>query len=305
MNFNRTCLMMVIAAVIFCWPLHAQEGTQFGYVNVADAVMLHPLMKDFDPMPKRFKLSALKNVPETRSQTNRDKIASEVEKVQSSIKKLTADKIKIEDTYLEDLKKLRLEKNPEGETSGKLQEQYNTEKDKIDSAFFRDVGNLNQEIQKMQAQIVQLNRETEYAAHASQEETAQVFSLILDDVYEGVEAVSKFYKIGFVFNSSFEFARISSHFTTPNPMPDFFGKLDQHLQEVEEGKLTMGASLNAWLNNRNDNLVNCDDRRLSSFVLKGGLNMTPAVVDYIYQKHEISKSHRDFIQDYFKKTVSK
>ena len=66
----------------------------------------------------------------------------------------------------------------------------------------------------------------------------------------------------------------------------------------------MGASLNAWLMNRNDNLINCGDRRLSSFVLKGGLNMTPAVVDYIYQKHEISKSHRDFIQGYFKKAVS-
>lgn len=303
MNYNRMFLLLT-AVVAFCWPLNAQETAQFGYVNVADAVMLHPLMKDFDPVSKRFKLSAMKNVPENRAKENQEKIAAELKTVQSEITRLGEEKEKLENTYLEDLKKLRLTKNPEGKTSGNLQEQYNREKNELDSGFFRNVGNLNQEIQKMQARVVQLNREAEYAANASAEETHQVFSLILDDVYEAIEAVSKFYKISFVFNSSFEFARISSHISTPNPMPDFFANLDKHLQEQEEGKLTMGASLNAWLMNRNDNLINCGDRRLSSFVLKGGLNMTPAVVDYIYQKHEISKSHRDFIQEYFKKAVS-
>ena len=155
----------------------------------------------------------------------------------------------------------------------------------------------------MQTRAVQLNKEAEYAGHASLEETSQVFSLILDDIYEGIEGVAKFYKIPFVFNSSFEFARTTSKMITTNPMPDFFGKLNEKINQ-EEGKLTLAAGLNAWLNNRNDNLVNCDDRRLSSFVLKGGLNMTPAVVDYIYQKHDVSKDHRDFIQDYFKKTVT-
>jgi hypothetical protein len=39
------------------------------------------------------------------------------------------------------------------------------------------------------------------------------------------------------------------------------------------------------------------------FVLKGGVNMTPAVVDYIYQKHKISKTHRDFMQEFFKEAI--
>ncbi|MDD3148651.1 MAG: hypothetical protein PHD82_15260 [Candidatus Riflebacteria bacterium] len=296
-------MIFAVAALFFPATTNAQESSQFGYVNVADAVMLHPLMKDFDSTPKRFKLSAIKDSPADKAKINTIKIEAELKAIQSEISRINAEKVKLENSYLEDLKKLPPVKNADGKTSEKSQDQYNSEKDKIDSAFFRNARNLNQELQKMQAKIVQLNREAEYAAHASQEETAQVFSLILDDVYEAVEAVSKFYKISFVFNSSFEFARIAGNLATPNPMPEFFSSLDTRLND-EEGKLIVGAGLNAWLSNRNGNLINCDDRRLSSFVLKGGLNMTPAVVDYIYQKHEISKTHRDFIQDYFKKTVS-
>ncbi len=297
-------LMLLVSAVLLVISNQAtaQEAPQFGYVNVADAVMLHPLMKEFDASARRFKLSALKGDQENKSIERRQQAESEVKTIQAEMEKLSEEKKKIENTYIENLKKLQGTKIAGG-TSGKSQDQYNKEKARIDSAFFGDSRNLNQEIQKLQARLNELNISAEYAGHASFEETSQVFSLILDDVYEGVEAVSKFYKIGFVFNSSFEFARINSKMLSVNPMPEFFGKLSEKLNE-EEGKLTLGAALNAWLSNRNDNLVNCDDRRLTSFVLKGGLNMTPAVVDYIYQKHEVSKDHRDFIQEYFKKAVS-
>ncbi len=297
-------LILLVSAVLFVisGPATAQEAPQFGYVNVADVVMLHPLMKEFDASARRFKLSALKGDQEGKGRERRQKAESEVKTIQAEIEKLGEEKKKIENTYLENLKKLQGTKLS-GATSGKSQDQYNKEKARIDSAFFGDSRKLNQEIQKLQARLNELNISAEYAGHASFEETSQVFSLILDDVYEGVEAVSKFYKIGFVFNSSFEFARISSKMLSVNPMPEFFGNISEKLNE-EEGKLTLGAALNAWLSNRNDNLVNCDDRRLTSFVLKGGLNMTPAVVDYIYQKHEVSKDHRDFIQEYFKKAVN-
>lgn len=302
MKLIRLILLVAAVLLVISGQAKAQEAPQFGYVNVADAVMLHPLMKEFDASARRFKLSALKGDQEGKSQERRQKAESEVKTIQAEMDKLSEEKKKIENTYLENLKKLQGTKISDG-TSGKSQDQYNKEKARIDSAFFGDSRNLNQEIQKLQARLNELNLSAEYAGHASFEETSQIFSLILDDVYEGVEAVSKFYKIGFVFNSSFEFARISSKMLSVNPMPEFFGKLSEKLSE-EEGRLTLGAALNAWLSNRNDNLVNCDDRRLTSFVLKGGLNMTPAVVDYIYQKHEVSKDHRDFIQEYFKKAVS-
>ncbi len=303
MNFLRLLFIILLATFFNTSPAPCQENLQFGYVNVADAVMLHPLMKDFDPVSRRFKLSALKTDQTARTAQNAKKAAEELKSVQSQIKKINNQKIKLENTHIENLKKLARTKNSGSETSGNFLKEYNEEKAKVDSAFFSESGKLNEELQKLQAKVVQLNKEAEYAGHASLEETSQVFSLILDDIYEGIEGVAKFYKIPFVFNSSFEFARTMSKMITPNPMPDFFGSLNEKLNQ-EEGKLTLGASLNAWLNNRNDNLVNCDDRRLSSFVLKGGLNMTPAVIDYIYQKHDVSKDHRDFIQDYFKKAVS-
>ncbi|HMM61547.1 MAG TPA: hypothetical protein PKC25_15620, partial [Candidatus Rifleibacterium sp.] len=238
-------LILLVSAVLFVisGPATAQEAPQFGYVNVADAVMLHPLMKEFDASARRFKLSALKGDQEGKGRERRQKAESEVKTIQAEIEKLGEEKKKIENTYLENLKKLQGTKLS-GATSGKSQDQYNKEKARIDSAFFGDSRNLNQEIQKLQARLNELNISAEYAGHASFEETSQVFSLILDDVYEGVEAVSKFYKIGFVFNSSFEFARISSKMLSVNPMPEFFGNISEKLNE-EEGKLTLGAALNA------------------------------------------------------------
>ncbi len=179
-------------------------------------------------------------------------------------------------------------------------EKYNEERKSIDLEFTRKLRALRTEIKKVQNSIAKLNQDSAYVEHASHEETRKVFTLILDELYEAIDAVAKFYKIPFVFNSSFAFERNTDQATITNPMPEFFKELDYRLSEDPEGKLTVSAGIKAWLDLKNNNLVNCSDPRLTNFVLKGGVNMTPAVVDYIYQKHEISKSHRDFIQEYFR-----
>ncbi len=279
----------------------AEPPAQFGYVNVANAVLLHPLMKEFDAKPRRFKLSALKDDQGQLRNQNMEKLKKELSDAQSEYKKLEDERIATEKDYTVALQKLSNKKFP-GTPSGDLSlEKYNQERTQIDIEFTRKLKSTREDLKKVQNRIAQMNQESEYVSHASHEETHKVFGLILDDVYEAVDAVAKFYKIPFVFNSSFEFARTTNQMTLSNPMPEFFSSLDQRLSEDPEGQLTVAAGITSWLEMKNNNLVNCSDARLTSFVLKGGVNMTPAVVDYIFQKHEISKSHRDFMQDYFKK----
>jgi Skp family chaperone for outer membrane proteins len=285
----------------FSFVAYSQDQVQFGYVNVAEAVLLHPLMKDFDAGPRRFKLSATKDDAIKAHNENMANLKNELTSAQTEMKKLEEERIKIEKEYTTSLQNLSGKKINSGKSGGISIEKYNEEKNSIDLEFSRKLRTIKTEVQKVQSRINRINKESEYSGHASHAETGKIFGVILDDVYEGVDAVAKFYKIPFVFNSSFEFSRNTNLAATVNPMPEFFSSLDYRLSEDPEGKLTVAAGIKAWLEQKNNSLVNCSDRRLTGFVLKGGVNMTPAVVDYIYQKHEISKSHRDFMQDYFKK----
>ncbi|MBU1105979.1 MAG: hypothetical protein KKB51_04850 [Candidatus Riflebacteria bacterium] len=296
--------LVLIACLNVQSSLQAEDQVQFGYVNLAEAVLLHPFMKDFDSAPRRFRITAIKGDHEKTRAENQAKAKEEIDQAQKELKKLEEDRRNEESDYTVQLQKLILQKNADPKSGEISMEKYNVERKSIDLEFTRKLHSLRIEIQKVQNRIAKLNQESVYAEHASYEETSQVFSLILDDLYEAVDAVAKFYKIPFVFNSSFEFSRNTSQVNITNPMPEFFKDLDYRLSEDPEGKLTVGAGIKSWLDLKNNNLVNCVDPRLTSFVIKGGVNMTPAVVDYIYQKHEIGKSHRDFIQDYFRKVGS-
>jgi hypothetical protein len=294
-------ILLAIAGLYLTPGLSAQEQLQFGYVNLAEAVLLHPFMKGFDSEPRRFKISALKNAnPEKSRMENAAKIKIEIEKLQKELEKHQTQRRKEESEYTKQLQNLILQKKSSPKASEISIEKYNEERKSIDLEFTRKLRALRTEIKLVQNKITKLNQESAYVGHTSHEETRQIFTLILDELYEAVDAVAKFYKIPFVFNSSFAFERNASQAEIANPMPEFFSNLDYRLSEDPEGKLTVGAGITAWLDHKNNNLVNCSDTRLSNFVLKGGVNMTPAVVDYIYQKHNISKSHRDFIQEFFR-----
>ena len=54
---SRVCfILLALAMFMLCGKLYAQAPqSQFGYVNVADAMLLHPTMRYFDPISKRFK----------------------------------------------------------------------------------------------------------------------------------------------------------------------------------------------------------------------------------------------------------
>ncbi len=296
--------MVLISLSCFCEPAQAEDTANFGYVNVAEAILLHPTMKSFDAGAKRFRLDVVKGDKDKIRKENLEKLTKELAQANKELKKIEQQKIKEENAYTKSIQALSREKINSSATGEMSLEKYNEKRESIDLRFSKILRKIGTKEKSLQTRIAKLNQESEYVSHASLDETRKIFGLILDDVYEGTDVVAKFYKIPFVFNSSFEFARTTNNMAIDNPMPEFFNNLDYRLSEDPEGEITVAAGLKSWLDLKNNNLVSCDDPRLMRFVLKGGVNMTPAVIDFIYQKHKISKSHRDFMQDFYKKVMT-
>ena len=63
MKSRVSFVVIVLTLFVFANNLYAQNvQSQFGYVNVSDAVLLHPTMRHFDIKTKLFKLEALKGI---------------------------------------------------------------------------------------------------------------------------------------------------------------------------------------------------------------------------------------------------
>lgn len=301
---NRKIIFLCTVALLLPTLLSAKNAPQFGYVNIAEAMMLHPLMKNFNTDSRRFTLDAVKDDDNLARTNNMKKIETEKKEINKNIAKLEKERGTHESKYLDELKKLARRRKSQSEASGFSLKEYNEERGSIDKEFHLKVYELNRKLRSMQDRLTHLERETEYASHASHEDSQRIFSLILDDVYEAVDKVATFYKIPFIFNSSFEFAKSGHNISIANPMGTFFDNIDQRISLEDEGELTFAAEVKAWLDSRNTNLNSINDNRLTGFVLKGGVNMTPAVIDYIFQKHKVGETQREFIQDFYKKIIS-
>ena len=292
-----------LVIMLFTPCSQASQKPHFGYVNVVETVMLHPMIKDFNASSRRFNLSAVEKNQQQARRDNIKRIKNEIKKINQEIKMLEDERRTHEAEYVKKLQQLVRNRKVAQETSDFSQEEYNERRRVIDDEFHLKIGSINREVTRMRQEIANLERESTFADHATYEDSRQVFSLILDDVYEAIDQVADYYEIPFVFNSSFEFQRSSSPVSISNPMPRFFSELDELLSFGEEGDLTMASEIKSWLDVRHNNLSAVVDSRLTNFVLKGGVNMTPAVVDYIYQKHNIGETQREFIQNYYK-TIS-
>lgn len=281
-------LIILLVLFIGCFSISNAQQVQVGYVNVADVMLLHPTMRYFDPSAKRFKLEALKGInTEKRAEENKTKFKADLSKLEQNLKELEAEREELRETY-----------NNKIESIGNSLEK----KSKIDEKFRNDSEELRKKIYFAKQKIEIFKNSSIYTGFTTQGETSKLFSLMLDDVYDAMEQVANHYKVSFVFNSSAEITYIEGRMTANNPMGDFFENFDQKVQE-RDGKKIMGAAFYSWLTEKNSTFLNCNDRRLTSFVMRGGYDLTPAVIDGVYQKHKIGKAQRDFIGEYFEKIV--
>ena len=84
---SRVCFALIVLSLFaFVESLYAQTTqSQFGYVNVADAVLLHPTMRNFDIKTKLFKLEALKGI--NREKRTRRRLSEKTKKNNSFSRK--------------------------------------------------------------------------------------------------------------------------------------------------------------------------------------------------------------------------
>lgn len=303
---SRVCfILLALAIFMLCGNLYAQAPqSQFGYVNVADAMLLHPTMRYFDPISKRFKLEALKGVnPEKRIEENQINYRIELNKLEDDLKELEAQRTELDQEYSKQIGKILISNEKLKSMSEEEKNKYNEKKAKIETKYYNEADELRKKIYFAKKKIESLKNSYNYTSLTTQKETSQLFSLMLDDVYDAMGAVAKHYNVSFVFNSSAEITYIEGRMTSSNPMEEFLDRYGQMAKD-KDGKKIMGAAFSSWLRQKNSTFLNCSDRRMTSFVMMGGLNMTPAVIDYIYQKHKVGKEQRDFILEYFNKIVN-
>ncbi|MBQ2592001.1 MAG: OmpH family outer membrane protein [Candidatus Riflebacteria bacterium] len=303
---KRICfVLLVLTLFAFSESIYAQTPqSQFGYVNVSDAVLLHPTMRHFDIKTKRFRLEALKGVNKTqRIEENKKESKANLDNITMRIKELEKSRKELEEEYQAKTKKIILSQEKIKNMSENEKNKYNEKKNLLETEYLIEANNIRKKIYAANKEFENYVSKPIDPGLTSPKETEQIFSLILDDVYDAMEAIAAHYKVAFVFNSSAEIAYIESGITIDNPMGNFLDNFDQ-IVSSKDGKKTTGESLNAWLGQKNSAFRNGNDRRLSAFVMKGGLNMTPAVVDYIYQKHKIGEDQRKFILEFFEKIVN-
>ena len=103
---NR-CLILfgvLLLSLVFVSSLvnaQTKQQSQFGFVNISDVMLLHPIMVDFNPVSKRFKLEALKGIDKDKKiEENKLKFRVELNKLEDQIKEYNSKKVEIEEIYL-------------------------------------------------------------------------------------------------------------------------------------------------------------------------------------------------------------
>ncbi len=279
---------------------YAQQN-QFGYVNIANAMLLHPTMQYFDSQSKRFRIEAYKGViAEERIEENRLNFRKEMNRLEDELKALEAKRIENEEIYAERSEHMVIPDENLKKMGQKEIKAYETRRAKLDKDFYDEADRLRVKIIHAKDRIKNYEKNAIYTNYLSQGETSQLFSQMLDDVYEAVNAVVKRKKLAFVFNSSSEISYTDGNVVAENRLEDFFKNFKETIKNPD-GKTVMAASFKSWLQEKNTAFWNCSDSRISSFVLYGGEDLTVEVIDHIYAKYKIGKEQRDFIKEYFEK----
>lgn len=289
-----------------CNLTEAKEGVnQFGYVNIAEVMQLHPTMRYFDPSSKRFELAAFiksKDDIEERIEENKVKAREEYNKLEKKLEELENKRKEIEEIYLERVEHLGTAEDIK-KMSEKDRKKYEKKKAELDSHFYNEADEIRKKIYYAKQDIKKQENNSNFTGYLTVGETSKVFSLMLDDVYEAINAVSKKKNISFVFNSSANIEFDENPLSVTNRMGEFFDNFKETLNDPD-GKVIAGGALTQWLSVKNSTFTNCLDRRINSFVLVGGADLTGDVIDYIYVKYKIGLEQREFIKEYFKKIVN-
>ena len=310
MRISRLLVSVLLGFGTIVSVLSAQTPQVFGYVDVAETLAFHPLMAKMSVKEGRFDLSALGD----GAPKNRDQARQELESKREQLlkRKQTANKgiDDLDKSFQEDLRGIadlqaRLNALPPTARTPLLNE-YNRKKGIIDRKYWKRRSDLQEGLKLVDYNLEEMKQENEVLHLTNMEETQKAFKLMLDDVYQAIDAVAEHYKVSFVFNSSFSLDRSAQgkSISPENTMAQFFGMTlegtpdDILYKHGKEGRPPMFMGLRYWTGAQRWAYRNCYDPRLDKMFIKGGVNMTPAVVDFVYQKYKVDSIHSQVIQKF-------
>ncbi len=313
-----TVLTAVLVACFLggvCVSARAEGAPTFGYVNVAQAMSLHPLMAKLDPKEGRFELSALG----PKAPPNREEARKAIEEKRAALTKKKATLQKNLDDLETAFQKRLAELEPLQQRINSLPaaarppvlDEYNKKKGLVEKDFWLKRDELKLELDKANVEMEGTVKENQLLHLTSVEETAQVFRIMLDDIYQAIDKVAEHYKVAFVFNSSFSIERtpVNPAFTPVNPLGEFLSKpLEGTPEDIlfkhgKDGKAPLYAHLSYWNACQRWALRNCLDPRTDKLFIKGGTSMTAAVVDEVYEKYKIPALQRQVARRFLEEVV--
>lgn len=316
---RRSALLALVLTACFlggvCVSARAEGSPTFGYVNVAQAMVLHPLMAKMDPKEGRFDLSAMGG----KAPANRDEPRKKLEEKRVTLTKKKAALEKtlgdLETAFQKRMGELsplqnRINSLPPSARPPVLDE-YNKRKGLIEKDFWLKRDETKLELDKVTTEMVDTVKENQLMHLTSPEETGQVFRIILDDVYQAIDKVSEHYKVSFIFNSSFSIDRmaVDPSFIPVNPLGEFINKPqegnpdDLLFKHGKDGKAPLYAHLSYWSGCQRWALRNCVDPRTDRLFIKGGISMTAAVVDQVYEKYKIATTQRQVLRRFLEESA--
>lgn len=298
---------------LFCPPLFAADpAPQVGYCNVAMAVMLHPLMAHLDTSTGRFHGAALPNGAGLTSQASGE-IENQRKQLFQEVDQLKKEIAEVNQQFIGSLHALNRERDALGKAQdqsspGTQTEEYSNKRRELEQAHRQNILSIRSKLSFKESELEKLNSEAKHTDQLPVRETERVFKLILDDVQAAIDTVTGREKLSFVFNSAtaFRFQHPSQAFVEGNPLSEL-------LDPARSSKAVTGSDIEyslmsrlyQWTTGEMSQLYYCNDARLTRFVVKGGVDITPAVVAEVYKKHNVGQAAADLVQKLFRSDLMK
>lgn len=307
---SRLTALLFVLVVACISPSAAQQGPQVGHCNISMAVMLHPLMAKIDTATGRFRSSALPNGANLVGQaaveleTNRQ----ELMKATSALRQELA---KVNQEFVSKLHELNRERDkPAKDSQNKTSptpstDEYSNRRRSLEHEHRQKIIDIREKLAFKESELEKLNSEARLTDLLPVTDTERVFKLILDDVYEAANIVIEREKLLFTFNSatSYKFALPSGAVAMENPVAEILNP-QKPAKSGSDQEYAILSRLYRWAGEKSQ-LYFCNDARLTSFVIKGGKDITAAVVEQVYKKHQVSAAAGDLVQKLFQTELMK
>ncbi len=306
--FTRLVKLVTILVLISASLPAAEQVPQFGHCNTAMAVMLHPLMAKLDTATGRFRSSALPNGTTLVGQAaveleaKRKALFKETDALRQEIAGVNQEFI----GKLHELNRDQDKRAPDQSSPTPSTEEYSNKRRELEHEHRQKIISVRERLSFKESELEKLNSEATLTDLLSVTDTERVFKLILDDVYEAANVVIEREKLPFVFNSatSANVPLPAAGFTTDNPIAEILNT-SKPAKSTADQEYSAMSRLYQWVTGEKSQLYFCNDMRLTRFVLKGGTDITPAVVAQVYKKHNVAQSTCDLVQKLFHSELMK